>query len=126
MLDGEDSHATSGLLEAELGRLAVPQFSAAVKADDEGGGGGLEEGEAEVAAIHGSGGAGPAQVGGDGNLPLNDLAADDASILRYCTMLASKQVGSPFFALVNQRELSDHESLPSYVRRMRATTRPWI
>ena len=47
----------------------------------------MDEGEAKVAAVHGSEGARAAQVRRDGVLPLDDLAADNPSVLRYGSVL---------------------------------------
>lgn len=48
----------------------------------------MKEGEAKVAAIHGSEGAGAAQVRRDSVLPMDDLAADNPPVLRHGPVLA--------------------------------------
>jgi hypothetical protein len=78
-------------LEGEVGRTVVPDLGAAVEADDEGGGGGQAEGEAEVAAVDGLEGTVATEGGGDLGVALDDLGAQDAAVFGDSAVFTTAQ-----------------------------------
>jgi hypothetical protein len=87
--DGSDLGRAGRLEEADTGRFVVPHFGVAVAiADQDGRGGGLLKGEAQLMAGHLFGWAVTAQVRRDLVVALGDLVADDAAIVGHAAVIA--------------------------------------
>jgi hypothetical protein len=94
MVDGRDASGTGGVFERELGRVVVPYLGAAIKAHDEGRGGGEAQGEAQVGAVDGFEGAVAAEVRRNLRVAFDDLAADNPAFLGDGTVLTAGQWSS--------------------------------